>query len=159
MASEISSTAESVDDEPMQMSGKKRGDDEMDITPMIDITFLLLIFFVVASKMDPTQTAQTPRAEAGLAVSAKDSAVIFVERGSGDKAILKRSDESTFSDDEDAQVTEILDYVQQRLDDGKQQVMILGNWDVSVGEIGRLRRIVGDHFEDLGVTYIAVKEE
>ena len=41
----------------------KREDEEMDITPMIDITFLLLIFFVVASKMDPSQTGNIPDAE------------------------------------------------------------------------------------------------
>ena len=49
---------ESMDDEEddsFVMPRRKRDDDEMDITPMIDITFLLLIFFVVASKMDPTQ--------------------------------------------------------------------------------------------------------
>jgi len=151
--------AEVADEAPLRMSKGRRPDDEMDITPMIDITFLLLIFFVVASKMDPSQTAQTPRADNGLAVSAKDSAVIFVERGAGNAAILKRSDESTFSEDEDAQVTEVVDYVQQELDDGKQQVMILGNWDVSVGEIGRLRKMIGDNFADLDTTYIAVKEE
>src|SRR6056297_2671818 len=138
----MSAAADTIDDidedeGPMQMSKKNRIDEEMDIKPMIDITFLLLIFFVVASKMDHSQTAQTPRADNGL----KDSAVIFVERGAGNAAILKRSDESTFSEDEDAQVTEVVDYVQQQLDDGKQQVMILGNWDVSVGEIGRLRKM------------------
>lgn len=66
------------DDEPA-MPRKKRPEEEMDITPMIDITFLLLIFFVVASKMDPTQTGKIPEATNGLAISAKDSAVIFIE--------------------------------------------------------------------------------
>ncbi|WP_153559153.1 ExbD/TolR family protein [Roseimaritima sediminicola] len=146
------------DEAPMRMGKGFRSDDEMDITPMIDITFLLLIFFVVASKMDPTQTGRTPVADNGMAVSAKDSAVIFVLRGSGEHAILQRLDGSKFIDDEDAQVTEVVDYVQQEIDDGKQQVMILGDFDVAVGEVGRVRKMIGDNFDDVE-TYIAVKEE
>ena len=39
---------------------------ELDITPMIDVTFLLLAFFVFVSKMDPTTacllyTSPSPR--------------------------------------------------------------------------------------------------
>ena len=159
MASEIDPFDDSDEEEaPMRMSKGNRIDEEMDITPMIDITFLLLIFFVVASKMDPTQTGRTPTADHGVAVSAKDSAVIFVQRGSGDKAILQRLDGSKFIDDEDAQITEVVDYVQKEIDDGKQQVMILGDFDVSVGEVGRVRKMIGDNFDDVE-TYIAVKEE
>lgn len=147
------------EDEPLRMSKGRRPDDEMDITPMIDITFLLLIFFVVASKMDPTQTGKTPLASNGTSVSAKDSAVIFIHRGSNDDAVLERIDGSKFSDDEDEQTSEIVDYVTAQLDEGKNQVMILGDADVSVGEVGRVRKIIGDAFEDLSQTYIAVREE
>lgn len=40
------------DEEDFVLPRKKREDDEMDITPMIDITFLLLIFFIVCSTME-----------------------------------------------------------------------------------------------------------
>ena len=43
-------------------------DSEMDITPMIDMTFLLLIFFLVASKMDRSNEVRLPPAEHGVAV-------------------------------------------------------------------------------------------
>lgn len=141
------------------MSKGRRQDDEMDITPMIDITFLLLIFFVVASKMDPTQTGRTPLADHGTSVSAKDSAVIFINPGSRDTAVLERIDGSKFSDDEETQTSEIVDYITAQLDEGKNQVMLLGDADVSVGEVGRVRKIIGDAFEDLSQTYIAVREE
>lgn len=156
----LSEVMEGDDDAPMQMPRKKRGEEEMDITPMIDITFLLLIFFVVASKMDPTQTAQTPYADAGDAVAADDSVIIFIERGTGENAIIRRQDETTFTDDPDAQVSEIVDYVQEKLEEErKQRVMILGNFDAPVGEVGRVRKILGDNFEQLNQTYLAVKEE
>jgi hypothetical protein len=37
-----------IDDEPEEVAMRERPpmDDEMDITPMIDMTFLLLIFFI-----------------------------------------------------------------------------------------------------------------
>ncbi len=36
-------------------------DSEMDITPMIDMTFLLLIFFVLTSKMTGEKSFEIPR--------------------------------------------------------------------------------------------------
>ena len=35
---------------------------EIDITPMIDVTFLLLAFFVVVSRMDPQSAVDLPKA-------------------------------------------------------------------------------------------------
>ena len=145
------------------MPRKKRAEEEMDITPMIDITFLLLIFFVVASKMDPTQTGEIPSADHGLAISAKDSAVIFIEPGSGDKAVLTRRDGSQFSEDEETQSSEIVEYVTSELEksisENKNQVMLLGDAEVKVRHVTRVQQIIGDAFEDLEFTYIAVKEE
>jgi biopolymer transport protein ExbD len=147
------------DEDPIRMSEGIKDEDELDITPMIDITFLLLIFFVVASKMDPTQTGRTPKATHGLSVSAKDSAVLFMSAGSGERAIIKNLDGAEFSSDEETQISEIVEYVTEELDRGKQQVMILGDEDVRVGEVTRVQTIIGDAFEDLDATYIAVQED
>jgi len=49
---------------------------DMDITPMIDITFLLLIFFLVASHLDSARRHDLPKARYGVAVPT-DSAVII----------------------------------------------------------------------------------
>ena len=142
---------------------KSRTDDEMDITPMIDITFLLLIFFVVCSTMDPTKIGTIPSAENGLAVSAGDAAVIFINPGSGDDVILSKTDGSEFSRDEDAQVSEIIEFVTSELERtvgrSKQHVMLFGDANIHVGQVTRIQKIIGDAFEDLNVTYIAVKEQ
>lgn len=157
-----------IDEEEDEMDAvpprAKREEEEMDITPMIDITFLLLIFFVVASKMDPTQTGDIPDAENGLAVSAKDSAVIFIESAGGDApAILKRRDQSEFSRDEEAQANEIIEYVTNELEKSvsknKEQVMLLSSGETKVSEVTRVQKIIGDEFVDMKYTYIAVKEE
>jgi biopolymer transport protein ExbD len=62
---------------------KKRGlsDDEMDITPMIDMTFLLLIFFLVASRIDATAGVTLPQAKYGAAVPVQDSAILTLDMG------------------------------------------------------------------------------
>ncbi|MEO8495758.1 MAG: biopolymer transporter ExbD [Planctomycetota bacterium] len=72
-------------DEPPRPEGMKARrvleDTEMDITPMIDITFLLLIFFVVASKMEQSANVPLPPATTGGAVVIKQCVVITVGPG------------------------------------------------------------------------------
>lgn len=161
----MSSDLETMDeeDEGFQIPRKSRDDDEMDITPMIDITFLLLIFFIVCSTMDPTKIGGIPEAEHGLAISAKNSAVIFIEPGSGDGVVLSTPEGTQFSTDEDAQATEIIEYITSELEKSlgasKQHVMLFGDANVKVGQVTRIQKIIGDAFEDLDSTYIAVKEQ
>ncbi|MEM1227766.1 MAG: biopolymer transporter ExbD [Planctomycetota bacterium] len=150
-------------DDDLAMPKAQRLDEEMDITPMIDITFLLLIFFVVASKMDPTQTGAIPEATNGMAISAKDSAVIFIDPAGADKTVLSRRDGSTFSDDEETQISEIVEYISGELEkeigENKEQVMLLGDAEVKISQVTRVQKIIGDAFPDLQFTYIAVKEQ
>ncbi len=54
------------------------GDDELDITPMIDVTFLLLIFFMVTSTMKPEGALQIPSAKNGMGVATEDAAVLTI---------------------------------------------------------------------------------
>jgi biopolymer transport protein ExbD len=142
---------------------RRRDDDEMDITPMIDITFLLLIFFVVCSTMDPTKIGTIPQAENGLAVSAKNSAVIFINPGPNEEVILSTPDGTEFSRDEDAQVSEVIEFITSEIEKSsgvsKQHVMLFGDANVNVGQVTRIQKIIGDAFEDINQTYIAVKEQ
>ena len=151
------------DEDDFALPRKKRDDDEMDITPMIDITFLLLIFFIVCSTMDPTKIGTIPEADNGLAISAKNSAVIFINPGGGDEVILSRMDGSNFSTDEDLQATEIIEYITEELERSlgvsKQYVMLFGDANIEVGKVTRVQKIIGDAFEDVDATYVAVKEQ
>ena len=151
------------DDDELVLKKRKLDEEEMDITPMIDITFLLLIFFVVCSKMDPSQTGMIPDADNGVAVSAKDSAVIFIVPAGGDKVMVTQLDGTEFSTDEAVQSSEIVEYISKELEKSisrdKNQVMIMGAAEVKVGEVTRIQKIIGDAFEDIQSTYIAVKED
>jgi len=62
-------------------------DGELDITPMIDITFLLLAFFVVVSRMDPQASVVLPQAAFPESVSEK-SAVALIIVDDGDEGII-----------------------------------------------------------------------
>ncbi len=151
------------DEDDFVLPRRKRDDEEMDITPMIDITFLLLIFFVVCSTMDPTKIGTIPDAENGLAISAKASAVIFINPGPNDSVILSQFDGTEFSRDEDAQAAEIVQYITDELEKSlgtsKEHVMLFGDQDVKVGQVTRIQKIIGDAFTELKHTYIAVKEQ
>lgn len=151
------------DSDELELPRRKIDDDEMDITPMIDITFLLLIFFIVCSTMDPTKIGTIPEADNGLAISAKDSAVIFIDPAGEDKVILTRLDGTEFSQDEDAQATELIEYITNEIErpDGKnkQHVMLFGDENVKVGQVTKIQKIIGDAFEELDSTFIAVQEQ
>ncbi len=72
-------------------SRKKRADDgDLDITPMIDITFLLLAFFVVVSKMDPSAQVSMPEAKYGDTVPEETAVVLLVRATDGDIPIVFR---------------------------------------------------------------------
>ena len=67
---------------------KMQDDADMDITPMIDITFLLLIFFLVASRTPSEKLVQLPQARYGTAVTTKNSVIFTIARGEHEQAIL-----------------------------------------------------------------------
>jgi len=66
------------DDEPEEVAMRERPsmDDEMDITPMIDMTFLLLIFFILTSKMTGEKSYEVPSAKNGSSIATKNCVMI-----------------------------------------------------------------------------------
>ena len=60
------------------MPRKKLEDVEMDITPMIDITFLLLIFFLVCSTPDQDTAIEMAKARYGRGVGERNSVIITI---------------------------------------------------------------------------------
>jgi biopolymer transport protein ExbD len=80
---------EAVEEEALMPASRVRDDSEMDITPMIDMTFLLLIFFVVCSRMDPGSAVSLPPARHGETL-ATDNAVVFTVSVNGDETLIFR---------------------------------------------------------------------
>lgn len=57
---------------------KSTEDMDLDITPMIDVTFLLLIFFMVTSTMQEQVDIKTPTAKHGEGTNLEDSVTISI---------------------------------------------------------------------------------
>lgn len=72
-----------LDDQPVLPRKPLKDSADMDITPMIDIVFLLLIFFLVSSTPDRSTAVELPPARYGTGVSEKNSVVITVAQADG----------------------------------------------------------------------------
>lgn len=56
----VAEADDDVDDEPV-LARKRRPEEEMDMTPMVDVTFLLLIFFMVTAAFSLQKSIEMPR--------------------------------------------------------------------------------------------------
>ncbi len=143
---------------------------DLDITPMIDITFLLLIFFLVASRVEP-DVAQLPKAEYGEGVSAKTAVILTVVRGPGENDLIYRGDnlaDDNLVDSSDLAQQEaiITDYVERQFqgrvpgEAAKERVIIKGALDVRSREISRVAKAVAqaDTSPRELKLYVAVRE-
>jgi biopolymer transport protein ExbD len=135
---------------------RRRTEEEssMDITPMIDITFLLLIFFLVAARLQQSITAELPQARYGEGVATKTAAVLTVIPGPGEHAHVFKGD--TIADqarvkaaDLMEQEREIAAYVEQEYVGDpprvvpKRHVLIRAAREVRSREVARVARAAG----------------
>ncbi len=65
---------------PDGFESARRGipEEDLDLTPMIDVTFLLLIFFMVSSTMQNEKDIDVPAADHGVGVETRSSGIINV---------------------------------------------------------------------------------
>ncbi len=155
-----------VIDEPQEQVAfpkKNFADGEMDITPMIDIVFLLLIFFVVTSKMTAEQAPKVPPARHGVAVNIQNNIALVLSRGGGETARVRAEGtggaDRNFSDDPEQQTAEVIEYITAELEKGKSDVLLRAEGDVKNGEIKRIRDALSEVLEDGQMINISVTHE
>jgi biopolymer transport protein ExbD len=152
------------EDGDIALSKTKLEDAEMDIAPMIDCTFLLLIFFIVCSHIGQNAAVDLPKAKYGVAVSAKFSVILTVAVGEGDMARVYQGDGideskvvpgSTIAEQEDA----IAQYVQDAMANNTdlKNVLIKGARNLKHREVSRVCRAAMRNVE-LSSLYVAVME-
>ena len=141
---------------------------DLDITPMIDITFLLLAFFVMVSKMDPQLPVKLPPALNGDVVPEKNCVVLVILKGDGDDDYKiykgRTKDESaviTATEPID-QEAEIAEFVENELSRNPkiQAVLIKAEGDVKTGAVETVKRGIAG--SALGVTrqlFVAVESK
>lgn len=158
---------EEIADDPIPRFHRTRdlADAEMDITPMIDMTFLLLIFFLVASRIDATTSVDLPPARYGAAVPLKESVVLTVAPGDEGTARVYRGD-GTDPKNEFAslnlqtQEDQIVQYLQSELATAtppRHHVIIKAARGVKHREVARVARAVGK-VEKIEQLHLAVLE-
>ncbi len=126
------------------MKPRKRAEEtDLDITPMIDVTFLLLIFFMVASTMQSTPERDLPPAKYGVGVMEKKATLIAINRpiapGDVPVVVLSNGEECT-PDDRDT----IRNDVENGILDEKNEVIIQADREVPAGVVKKVMRAVSD---------------
>jgi biopolymer transport protein ExbD len=135
---------------------------EMDITPMIDIVFLLLIFFLVCSTTAVQSAVELPRARHGTGVSDRSSVILTVQdQGKTAPARVYLSDgidqNSRLPDDPELQAAAITEAVEQGAAQGKTTVLVKAEKGVRQGEMWRVYTAVG-RAETSSTLHVAVLE-
>jgi biopolymer transport protein ExbD len=114
----------------------------LDITPMIDITFLLLIFFLVASRPDTQIQAELPDAHHGMGVGKRSSIIFTVAQSGQEVAPIYLGDgkipKNKLPRDPAAQRDRIQQYVRDGLAEGKRDVLIEADKGVAYRDIARV---------------------
>ena len=115
---------------------------DLDITPMIDITFLLLIFFLVASTPDDQARIFLPEARHGVGVSTRSSVFFTITQGGFKTAEVYQSDrkmaDQLLPNDPQQQNDDIEDAVAAAVGEGRINVVIKAEKGVPHREVARV---------------------
>jgi biopolymer transport protein TolR len=155
-----------ADDPPPRFTRKRVDETEMDITPMIDITFLLLIFFLVASHMESQAAVPLPEARYGATVGVKESVIITLAPGEADTARVFKGDGSESELEIGSinlleQEEELIKYIEDEMARGvprKHHVLIKAARGVKHRDVARIAKSVGK-VEKVQQLHIAVLEQ
>ena len=130
---------------PLLRRRDRREDVEMDITPMIDITFLLLIFFIVCSTPDQKSSFELAEARHGKGVSERNSIFITVSAESADPAPVYLADGlngESLTNDPDEQEILIREAVEKGRRDLRENVLIKADRNVAYRDVARVIKAV-----------------
>jgi biopolymer transport protein ExbD len=146
-------------------SGRRRLtllESELDITPMIDVTFLLLIFFLVTSIRDRQTDVELPPARNGSAVDPQ-RAIVFTVSGRGDRgdrgevfAGESTSNDARLSSDEAEFRAQVVDLIEQGRLGGRRDVLIKAERHLPHREVAKVIR-AASQFGDIQI-HLAVLE-
>jgi biopolymer transport protein ExbD/biopolymer transport protein TolR len=130
-------------------------DNDVDMTPMIDVTFLLLIFFMVTSKMQDQSKLALPPAKNGLGVNAKESVVISLYRSEGEPEIYvtaRRNVMGITTNTELGPLTmaELTEHVREEVQLGRKTIVIKADRDLLSGTVEEVARAAGEADPNLG---------
>ena len=122
----------------MNFQPKPREELELDITPLIDVVFLLLIFFMVTSTMQASSDLEIPAAKHGVGLESDKTTVIIVRNPVSEGAlpviVLENGNEVSLE--------EVTSEVQQQMQKNISQVIIKADGRVTHGFVQEVIRAV-----------------
>ena len=131
---------------PLFTRREHRGEADLDITPMIDVTFLLLIFFLVASVPDVEYAVDLPTARYGTTVSARASTIITIAEGPGAAAQVFLADGARgtpLPEDPAEREKQIVAAIEEGLREGRPHVLIKAARGVRHRVVSRVAEAAG----------------
>jgi len=145
--------------EKRRLSKKREFDGEFDITPMIDVVLLLLIFFIVTARMEPTIVAELPKAKNGDVAAGEEGVVINVKQSAQGVAEVIRSNNVAFSTDPELMASEIAEYVRNGVENEQRKfVLIRGEPSVKTRDMTRVRVAASEGLGEDQQILIAVQQ-
>jgi biopolymer transport protein ExbD len=119
-----------------------RSDTDLDMTPMIDCTFLLLIFFTVGATIESPAAVELPPARYGTSVDPDQSAVITLAQSNeaGDAFIYLADGKNgpAVSGDDASQADQVRQYVEGLFTSGRTNVLIKAERSVLHRHVSRV---------------------
>jgi biopolymer transport protein ExbD len=129
-------------DEAEGSLGKKRRrlDGDLDITPMIDVTFLLLIFFMVSSTMQGKPDLDVPVAEHAIGIDSHGAAVVTVFAA----ASVAESPRIVLGDVQgpEGEAADVRRYVEEKSREGIRKFIVKAEGDVPHGVVEEIARAI-----------------
>ncbi|MCL2622773.1 MAG: biopolymer transporter ExbD [Planctomycetaceae bacterium] len=135
-------------------------DNEIEIAPLIDMVFLLLLFFMVTSTMERQSSIDLPVTEYGVAVSERNATTISIE-GQGSKIRVFLGDNiggDLLPDQTQPQEDAIARAVEAGFLEGKTSLVIKADRDVHTGEIARIIRVATNTVGELSVSMATTED-
>jgi len=118
---------------------------EMDITPMIDVTFLLLIFFILTNNASKTSTVELPKAKNNIPVNSKESVVLTIFKSDSEPQIYLSNGKK---ENGPASLGEVTNYVREGILREKRNVIILSDMEVASGFVEEVALAASEASED-----------
>lgn len=151
---------ESIGTSVFSQRRRPKADSEIDIAPLIDMVFLLLIFFLVSSTLDRQSSIDLPETEYGTTVSERNATTISVE-GKGDDVRVYIGDNvggEALPDLTEPQESAIARAVEAGYLEGKTMLVIKADREVHAGEISRIISAATAAVDELDIFMATVEE-
>lgn len=146
MSTSLDAIDAELDEPPVLSRNREEIDAEMDITPMIDCVFLLLIFFIVCSTMEQQSPIDLAEARHGRAVGEREAIIISVLSGGAEAAPVYLADgpvQDPLPNDDAVQREKILAYIEEEQTmEAKTDVLIKADKNVAHRDVARVIKSV-----------------